>query len=337
MEMGEENAQGIYEKIASEVQSVHEIINDDFIGEFEVIFYSFLALAEGRGNSFNINDFSREITNNPKGIIFSSKLRDGWKISIEQCLLMKRLLPPDTKYYKKARTLLENYIKYRESIRESEYHTYWYDEDVIRFHCTILTIRDLCVDILSLFPFPVKCFLKSFPPENYTFNRHHFYIADKKSLDPNRIILTISQTHPIHERQNKKIRKLLNWRFKGIGDSPTFYQNIARGSEKWALYLKRRKYIEKFGIGNFILKYLTDSDGKNYFIERFYPMIFFGKGKNVFYLTEQEKMVIALNLETEIKNILKDWADKYPDLIPKLPDYAKYILPKQSPIYKFLN
>jgi hypothetical protein len=214
---------------------------------------------------------------------------------------------------------------------------YWHDEDIIRFHCTILTIRDLCIDILTLFPFPAECFLKNFPPECYTFNRHHFYLADKKSLDPNRIILTITQTHPNHEGQNKMIRKLLNWRFKGIEASPTFYQNIVRGSEKWALYLKRRKYIEKFGIGNFILKYLTDEDGKNYFIERFYPSLFFGKGKNVLYLPEQDKIVIALNLEIEIKNIIKEWADKYPDLIPKLPDYAKYILPQQLRIYKFMN
>lgn len=46
---------------------------------------------------------------------------------------------------------------------------------------------------------------------------------------------------------------------------------------------------------------------------------------------------MALNLEIRIRRVLNDWADKYPNLIPKLPIYAKYILPKQMRIYKYLN
>ena len=95
--------------------------------------------------------------------------------------------------------------------------------------------------------------------------------------------------------------------------------------------------MEKYGIGCFILKYLTDENGKKYFIDRFYPTAFNKKGKNVFYLTEQEKTAIILDLEKKIKEALKDWVDKYPRLIPKLPDYARYILPEQMRIYKYIN
>jgi len=312
----------------------NEIINDEVIGEFEVIFYSFLALAENREESFNISDFSRAITNNPKGVIFSSKLRDGWKISIEQCLIMKSLLPNNSKYSNKAKKLLDKYIKYRESIRESEYHTYWYDKDIIRFHCTVLTIRDLCIDILNLLPFPPESFLKGFPPEWYTFNRHHFFVGDKKSINPNRIILTISQTHPNHEGKNRRIRKLLIWRFKGRTEIPKYYQNLMGGEKKWSVYLKRREYIEKHGIGYFILKYLTSKNGRNHFINRFYPNVLSEKSENIFYLSEKD---IALKLEKEIKKVIKIWIEKYPKSTPKLPHYAKYLLPAQRRIYKYTS
>ncbi len=313
------------------------VLNEEFIGEFEVIFYSFLALAEDEGENFNINDFSRKITNNPKGILFSAKLKDGWKLSIEQCLIIKKLLPSHNKYSKEAKNLLENYINYRESLRASEYHIYWHNEEVIRVHCTILTVRDLCVNILNNVPFPVECFIKNFPPEWHTFNRHHIYLADKKSIDPNRIILTITQSHPTHERQTKLIKNLLNWRFKGIKEMPVYYQNIKKGCNNWLKYLKRREYIEKYGIGWFILKYLTNENGRNHFIERFYPTAFENKKKNIIYLNEQEKKVVVLNLEKKIKEVIKDWVDKYPRLIPKLPKYAKYIFPVQMRIYKYIN
>ena len=42
-------------------------------------------------------------------------------------------------------------------------------------------------------------------------------------------------------------------------------------------------------------------------------------------------------MEKKIKEILKDWVDKYPKLIPKLPKYARYILPVQMRIYKYIN
>ena len=49
------------------------------------------------------------------------------------------------------------------------------------------------------------------------------------------------------------------------------------------------------------------------------------------------KKVVVLNIEKKIKEILKDWVDKYPKLIPKLPKYARYILPVQMRIYKYIN
>ncbi len=103
----------------------HEVLSVESYGEFDVIFYSFLAIAENRGDSFNINDFSRLTTDNVKGVLFSEKIKDGWRISIKQCEIMKKLIPRSSKYSKKANKLIDKYIEYRESLRASEYPIYW--------------------------------------------------------------------------------------------------------------------------------------------------------------------------------------------------------------------
>jgi len=313
----------------------HRILALDNSGEFEVIFYSYLALAEIKGEAFNINDFSRLITDNPKGDLFSTKLKGGWRISMEQCILIKNLLPLNGRYLKKAIVMIDNYIEYRESLRKSEYQIYWYDEYVIKVHCTILSIRDLCVDILNLDLFIPESFIRNFPPNWFTFNRHHIFQADKKSIDPNRLTLTITKNHPTHEGKTNLIRKLINWRFEGKNKIPDEYQTIVHKHRKWLAYLKRRDFIIKYGVGMFILEFLTTNTGTNYFIERFYPDILEKKKKNLNTLTQQEKLEIALDLEDEIIILLNKWVDKYPKLIPKLPAYAKYLLPVQMRIYKF--
>jgi len=315
----------------------NSVLDVDNFGEFDVIFYSYLALAEIKEKTFNINDFSRLITDNPKGILFTTKLKDGWRISIEQCNLMKKLLPLNGRYSKKAFTLLDNYIEHRESLRKSEYHIYWHDEDVLKIHCTILSIRDLCVDILNLDLIIPESFIRKFPPEWYTFNRHHIFQADKKSIDPNRLTLTITRNHPTHEGKTNLIKKLINWRFKGKNEIPYDYHKNPQRQNRWSAYLKRRDYIFKYGVGMFIVKFLTTDTGMNYFIERFYPNILKKNTINLDTLTQQEKMQIAQDLEDEIKIMLNKWIDKYPKLIPKLPAYAKHLLPIQMRIYKYFN
>ncbi len=315
----------------------HEILSVESYGEFDVIFYSFLAIAEMRGDSFNINDFSRLITDNVKGVLFSEKLKGGWRISIEQCKIMKKLIPLSSKYSEKAEELIDNYIEYRESLRASEYPIYWWDEDVIRVHCTVLAIRDFCIDVINLDATIPESFIKTYPLEWYTFNRHHIYRGQKKSINPNQLTLPMLKNHPSQEGKTELIKELLIWRFKGIKEIPTYYQNIKKGGEKWLKYLTRREYIEKNGIGFFILKYLTNEEGRNHFIERFYPKVLDKRRKNIFYLTERDKKEIVANLEKKIKKVFSDWVDKYPRLIPRLPKYAKYILPKQMRIFKYFN
>ncbi|KKN62791.1 hypothetical protein LCGC14_0508520 [marine sediment metagenome] len=131
------------------------------------------------------------------------------------------------------------------------------------------------------------------------------------------------------------IRKLINWRFKGKIKIPDEYQTIVHKQRKWLAYLKRRDFITKFGVGMFILEFLTTNTGTNYFIERFYPDILEKNKKNLNTLTQQQKMEIALDLEEKIIILLNKWVDKYPKLIPKLPAFAKYLLPVQMRIYKF--
>ncbi len=314
----------------------NNILNEYVIGEFEVIFYTYLTLAEFKKDNYSINEYSRKVSNNPKGILFSSKIKDGWKISLEQCITMKKLLPNNSRFSKKANNLIDNYIEYLESLRDSEYHLFWHNEDVIRFHCTVLTIRDLFIDLLMCKPLPLECFIKNYPPEWYTFSRHHIFPQNKNTINPNRIVLTITKYHPSHENQPFLIRELLKWRINNRKDIPCHYKKLKNGINRWESFLVRREYIERKGIGAFILKYLTDETGRNHFIERFYPKILANDRKNMFTFTDIEKRALCLNLERNIKKILNDWIDKYPMLIPKLPNYAKYILPKQMRIYKYI-
>ncbi len=315
----------------------NDILSVQNFGEFDVIFYSFLAIAEKRGDDFNINDYSRLITDNVKGVLFSTKLKDGWRISIEQCREMKKLIPLFSKYNKKANELIDKYIEYRESLRASEYPIYWWDDIIIKFHCTVLAIRDLCIDLINLDSTLPESFIKTYPPEWYSFNRHHILQGQKKSINSNLLTLPMLKNHPSQEGKTKLIKELLIWRFKGTKEIPTYYQNIKKGGEKWLKYLIRREYIEKNGIGFFILKYLTNEEGRNHFIERFYPKVLDKRRKNIFHLAERDKKEIVVNLEKKIKKVFSDWADKYPKLIPRLPKYAIYILPKQMRIFKYFN
>ena len=311
------------------------ILSVESYSEFDVIFYSFLAIAENRGDSFNINDFSRLITDNFKGVLFSEKLKDGWRISIEQCEIMKKLIPLSCKYTKKANTLIDKYIEYRETLRASAYPIYWWDENIIKVHCTVLVIRDLCIDIINLDVTSPESFIKTYPPVWYSFNRHHILQGQKKLINPNLLTLPMLKNHPSQEGKIELIKELLIWRFKGEQDIPYYHKDIPN---KWKEFLERREYIAENGVGMFIIKYLTNKDiGTNYFIKRFYPNVLEKDKNNIFSLNQKEVEKLAMRLEKEIKKIFNNWVDKYPKLIPKLPRYANHILPTQLRIYKFLE
>lgn len=46
---------------------------------------------------------------------------------------------------------------------------------------------------------------------------------------------------------------------------------------------------------------------------------------------------MIVNLEKEIFKILNEWVNKHPKLIPILPDYEPYFLPKNMRIYKYMK
>ena len=59
--------------------------------------------------------------------------------------------------------------------------------------------------------------------------------------------------------------------------------------------------------------------------------------ENDFFWVINGKIKVGLKIDSNLLEALKDWVDKYPKLIPKLPNYARYILPEQMRIYKYIN
>ncbi len=183
-----------------------------------------------------------------------------------------------------------------------------------------------------------ESFIKTYPPEWNSFNRHHIPQGQKKSINPNLLTLPMLKNHPSQEGKIELIKELLFWRFKGEQDIHRYYKDVPNVIYKWKELLKRREYIAEKGVGMFIIKYLTNNNnGINYFIKRFYPNVLEKDKSKIYSHSQKEIEQLAVRLENEIKKIFNNWVDKYPKLTPKLPRYANHILPAQLRIYKFLE
>ena len=196
------------------------------------------------------------------------------------------------------------------------YHPSWYTLSTIKFHVTMLILRDLGLDIINLEPIISESFKKTHKMESLTYERHHIFINDKMSIDVNRLALVMHKNHSDLEGKTELILDLIKSRIDLTFDCPQYYKtNLKDWRKQWQVYLERRNYLIENGIEKFIIEFFTDDSGHNYIIERFFKDTPKGKIEEAIRIGMQEW--IAKNRATPILNqvILSRLFDGTPYLI----------------------
>jgi len=200
---------------------------------------------------------------------------------------------------KQVHNNVKKYIKIRNlSEVYKDYSIYWDDEITKKAQITILLLRDLGIEILTLEKIPSLSFNKSLDlhdPRKY--QRHHIFTNDKEKIDPNRLVLSVLNSHNSLEGLTNLIINLIKERIKWNDNCPQFYlNNINNAQQLWKEFLKRRDDIKYKGTEHFLRTYYPDV------VNRFY----FNVPKD--------------HLESVIKQLIQDWvSDGNP--IPLLPKY----------------
>lgn len=203
------------------------------------------------------------------------------------------LVPRDA--YNSILTESRHYIKIRGLAPASprDYHPSWNVKSTVKFHVIMLLIRDLGLDILTLEPIPSLSFKKIHGMTSITFERHHIFKNDKRSINVNRLVLVIHKNHSILEGQTSLILNLIKTRRSLTTECPIYYKRHLKGwKNKWQEYLERRKFLLERGIAKFLEQYFKDDQGKNYLIERFF------------------KDIPIDQIELEIKSMIQEWIQK---------------------------
>jgi len=203
--------------------------------------------------------------------------------------------------FKKVHKNLKRYIKIRNlSETYKDYSIYWDDEITKKIQITILLLRDLGIEILTLEKIPSISFNKKISLHDpRKFQRHHIFLNDKSSIDPNRLVLAVLTSHTSLEGLTNLLNDLLKERIKWNDKCPEFYQNkIQNAHQLWKEYLKRRDDLKNEGI--------------EYFFRNYYPDVV-----NRFY-----KNVPKGDLELKIKQVIHEWInDGNPETV-----FPKYLL-----------
>ena len=128
-------------------------------------------------------------------------------------------------------------------------------------HLIFLILRDLGIEIQTLEEVPDRTFRKSLR-DFYKFVRHHIFKNDKKSIDINRLVLTLKGLHNSLENLDSNtalllINEMFNWNNKKC---PDFYKksNPNDWTDLWQEVLDRREFIKKEGVGKFLLTYYDE-------------------------------------------------------------------------------
>jgi hypothetical protein len=131
---------------------IRDIIRDNCRSEFEVAFYSYLAIKEKKGKEYTILDFSREVSETDYKSLFQDNLQRSENFRKKTIRTITDLIPRDSKYSKIAKKYAKNYFEYLISLSqsESERPIEWYEEETIKAHCTIMVVRDLGIDLATL-------------------------------------------------------------------------------------------------------------------------------------------------------------------------------------------
>lgn len=205
---------------------------------------------------------------------------------------------------KQVHNNVKKYIKIRNlSEVYKDYSIYWDDEIIKKAQITILILRDLGLEILTLEKILSISFNKSLDlHDSRKYQRHHIFTNDKEKIDPNRLVLSVLNSHTSLEGLQDLIIDLINERINWNDDCPQFYlNNIKNAQLLWKEFLKRQNDIIYNGV--------------EYFFRTYYPDVV-----NRFY-----NDVPIDQLEFVIRQVIQDWV-KDGNPIPVLPKYLHNLL-----------
>ena len=205
---------------------------------------------------------------------------------------------------KQVHSNVKKYIKIRNlSEVYKDYSIYWDDEITKKAQITILILRDLGLEILTLEKILSISFNKNLDlHDSRKYQRHHIFTNDKEKIDPNRLVLSVLNSHTSLEGLQDLIIDLINERINWNDDCPQFYlNNIKNAQLLWKEFLKRQNDIIYNGV--------------EYFFRTHYPDVV-----NRFY-----NDVPIDQLEFVIRQVIQDWV-KDGNPIPVLPKYLHNLL-----------
>lgn len=205
---------------------------------------------------------------------------------------------------KQVHNNVKKYIKIRNlSEIYKDYSIYWDDKITKKAQITILILRDLGLEILTLEKILSISFNKNLDlHDSRKYQRHHIFTNDKEKIDPNRLVLSVLNSHTSLEGLQDLIIDLINERINWNDDCPQFYlNNIKNAQLLWKEFLKRQNDIIYNGV--------------EYFFRTHYPDVV-----NRFY-----NDVPIDQLEFVIRQVIQDWV-KDGNPIPVLPKYLHNLL-----------
>ena len=242
-----------------------------FIPEFDLCLDLYLAFSRENGKPLNLKEFAKELEGYP-GFTFHANVGPAkWDTIVKLMgefrgnhyalgILMKKLSGEN---YKLASAAIRRYLNEREiSVPNPTYHIDWSEPEIVDSHLIFLILRDLGIEIQSLKEVPTRSFRKSLA-DFYKFVRHHIFKNDKKSIDINRLVLTLKGLHPSLENLDSNtilqlINDMLDWNNKKC---PDFYKIALPNNkwiDRWQEVLDRREFIKKEGVGKFLLTYYDE-------------------------------------------------------------------------------
>jgi hypothetical protein len=230
----------------------------------------YVAFCREKGRALDLKSFAKELEGYP-GFTFHQNVGPAKWDTIIRLMgefrgnqyslgVLRNKLSGDN--YALASKAIRQYLSEREISRpDREYHVDWDDSEVLDTHLILLVLRDLGIEIQKLDVIDSKAFRTSLRGV-FKYIRHHIFKNDKKSIDINRLLITINKLHPGIETWDTNklltlINDLLDW---GIRSCPDYYkQKFPKDWQiLWQRVLDRRDYIQKEGVGKFLLYYYPD-------------------------------------------------------------------------------
>jgi hypothetical protein len=171
---------------------------------------------------------------------------------------------------------LAKYISIRNlQYKDLDYHKDWQKLETIKFHVVMLLLLDLGLDMKTLDAIPPEVFMAKLE-DRLKFIRHHIFKNDKMTMDLDRLVLVLNTLHADLESDPDLVKTLAEKRRQWPDRIPQEYydvfgDNTEKLERNWKELIKRRDFLKREGIVEYIKEYYTNpKTDENYIIDRFF-------------------------------------------------------------------